>query len=96
MADNWEHPEFTVAKNEVKEVGDRQLQHFQSPDHENSGIPEELILAHEVTADEHDDVQIEFRIMNNKTLRKIILFLASIFPEPILFHCFKSKRSAIA
>lgn len=54
VAKGWLHPEFAVAANESKEVGDRQLLQYQSPDFKTSGIPEGVILAHEVTADEHE------------------------------------------
>lgn len=56
VAQGWLHPEFAVAANESKEVGDRQLLQYQSPDFKTSDIPEDVILAHEVTADEHEGV----------------------------------------
>jgi hypothetical protein len=56
IAQNWEDPEFAVGENEVKEVGDRQLLAYEAPDYETSVIPEEVIMAHEVTADEHEGV----------------------------------------
>ncbi|MEM9151047.1 MAG: hypothetical protein AAGB19_11405, partial [Cyanobacteria bacterium P01_F01_bin.3] len=54
VAKGWLHPEFAVAANKSKEVGDRQLLQYQSPDFKTSGIPEDVILAHELTADEHE------------------------------------------
>lgn len=56
VAQNWHDPEFAVGPNEFQEVGDRQLLHYESPDSETSGIPQELITAHEVTADEFEGV----------------------------------------
>jgi len=56
IADGWEHPEFAVGPNEHPEVGDRQLHHYQSPDSDKSGIPQELISAHEITADEYQGI----------------------------------------
>jgi GMP synthase-like glutamine amidotransferase len=56
VAKNWDDPEFAVALNEIKEIGDRRLSHYQSPDSDTSGIPQELINAHEVTADEFEGV----------------------------------------
>lgn len=56
VANNWHEPEFAVGPNEFKEVGDSQLLHYQSPDSETSNIPQELITAHEVTADEFEGV----------------------------------------
>jgi hypothetical protein len=56
VIEGWEHPEFAVGANESQEVGDRQLHHYRSPDSLESGIPQELINAHEVTADEYAGV----------------------------------------
>ncbi len=56
IAAGWNHPEFAVGPNETKEVGNRQLIPYQSPDLEDSDIPEDLILAHEVAADAHEGV----------------------------------------
>lgn len=56
IADTWHHPEFAVGPNEHKEVGHRQLLHYQSPDYLTSAIPQALITAHEVTADEFEGV----------------------------------------
>lgn len=56
VAKNWNDPEFAVALNEVKEVGDRHLLHYEAPDSDASGIPQEVINAHEVTADEFEGV----------------------------------------
>ncbi len=84
VADNWEHPEFAVGENETKEVGDRQLQHYQSPDRENSGIPEELILAHEVTADEHEGV-IDTSIEYEKEVNIAMFHSDEVNEEGILF-----------
>jgi hypothetical protein len=56
VADGWNHPEFAVAENEFKEFGNRRLQHYCSPDHESASIPEALVIAHEVTADQHEGV----------------------------------------
>ncbi len=84
VADNWEHPEFTVARNEVKEVGDRQLQHYESPDHENSCVPEELIIAHEVTADEHEGV-IDTSIEYENELNIAMFHSDEVNEEAVLF-----------
>ena len=84
VADNWDDPEFTVAQNEIKEVGDRKLQHYESPDHENSGIPEELIVAHEVTADEHEGV-IDTSIEYEKEVNIAMFHSDEVNEEAILF-----------
>ncbi len=56
LANNWADQEFAVGKNEVQEVGDRQLLAYEYPDYETSGIPEEVIMTHEVTADEYEGI----------------------------------------
>lgn len=84
VADNWEHPQFTVASNEVKEVGDRQLLHYESPDHETSGIPEEVIMAHEVTADEHEGI-IDTSIEYEKELNIAMFHSDEVNEEAVLF-----------
>ncbi|NEP13373.1 MAG: hypothetical protein F6K14_24830 [Symploca sp. SIO2C1] len=84
VADNWEHPEFVVAENETKEVGDRQLQHYQSPDPLTSGIPEELIMAHEVTADEHEGV-IDTSIEYEQELNIAMFHSDEVNEEAMLF-----------
>ena len=83
-ASDWTHPEFAVAKNEAQEVGDRQLQHYQSPDHETSGIPEDLIVAHEVTADEHEGV-IDTSIAYEHELNIAMFHSDEVNEEAILF-----------
>lgn len=54
VATGWDHPYFAVGPNEFPEVGDRTLQHYQSPDSNTSGVPQELISAHEVSADDYE------------------------------------------
>lgn len=56
-AKGWDHPEFAVGPNESAERGHRRLRPYRShlvdgPSH----IPQELISAHDVTADEFDGV----------------------------------------
>lgn len=56
VAEGWDHPEFAVGRNEWKEVGDRTLLHYESPENEDCHIPLELLTAHDVTADEFEGV----------------------------------------
>ncbi|MEP7322248.1 MAG: hypothetical protein ABI761_10025 [Saprospiraceae bacterium] len=56
VAQHWHDPEFAVGPNELKEVGDSQLLRYTIPDYEIENIPPELIVAHEVTADEFEGV----------------------------------------
>lgn len=83
-ASDWSHPEFTVAKNEAQEIGNRQLLPYQSPDHETAGIPEELIVAHEVTADEHEGV-IDTSIAYEHELNISMFHSDEVNEEAILF-----------
>jgi len=55
-ATGWDDDHFAVTRNEMKEVGDRVLLPYQSPDGEANGIPWEIIHAHDVTADTHEGV----------------------------------------
>ncbi|NEQ85842.1 MAG: hypothetical protein F6K26_38830 [Moorea sp. SIO2I5] len=84
VADNWEHPEFAVAHNEAKEIGDRQLRQYESPDHETSGVPEALIVAHEITADEHEGV-IDTSIAYEHELNIAMFHSDEVNEEAILF-----------
>ncbi|WP_017652319.1 hypothetical protein [Fortiea contorta] len=56
VATGWNDDHFAVTRNESKEVGDRILLLYESPDAEASGIPWEIIHAHDVTADTHEGV----------------------------------------
>ena len=84
IADGWEHPEFAVGPNEHKEVGDRQLHHYQSPDSETSGIPQDLITAHEITADEYQGV-IDTTIEYEHELNIAMFHSDEVNEEAILF-----------
>lgn len=56
VAKGWNDEHFAVTLNESKEVGDRVLLPYQSPDGQVLGIPWELIHAHDVTSDTHEGV----------------------------------------
>jgi len=56
VAESWNDEHFAVTRNETKEVGDRVLLPYQSPDGDALGIPWEIIHAHNVTADAHKGV----------------------------------------
>lgn len=56
VAEGWNDEHFAVTRNESKEVGDRVLLPYQSPDGDELNIPWELIHAHAVTADTHEGV----------------------------------------
>ena len=84
VANSWTHPEFAVAANESKEIGNSRLQHYTSPDSEISGIPECVIAAHEVTADEHEGV-IDTSIEYEHELNIAMFHSDEVNEEAILF-----------
>ena len=84
IAGDWTHIEFSVAENEHKEVGDRQLLAYESPDRETSDIPEALIAAHEVTADEHEGV-IDTSIKYEHELNIAMFHSDEVNEEAVLF-----------
>lgn len=84
IAVGWNHPEFAVGPNETKEVGNRQLIPYQSPDLEDSDIPEDLILAHEVAADAHEGV-IDTSIQYEHELNISMFHSDEVNEEAILF-----------
>ncbi|EDX83020.1 hypothetical protein S7335_198 [Synechococcus sp. PCC 7335] len=83
VANGWADTEFAVAENESKEVGDRQLLSYGSPELA-SGIPEELIAAHEITADEHEGV-IDTSIKYEHELNIAMFHSDEVNEEAILF-----------
>jgi hypothetical protein len=84
IAEGWDHPEFAVGPNEHKEVGERRLHHYQSPDGEASGILQELISAHEITADEYEGV-IDTAIEYERELNIAMFHSDEVNEEAILF-----------
>jgi hypothetical protein len=84
IAVGWEHPEFAVGPNEHQEVGDRRLHHYQSPDAEAFDIPQELITAHEITADQYEGV-IDTAIENEREVNIAMFHSDEVNQEAILF-----------
>ena len=84
IAEGWDHPEFAVEPNEHKEVGDRQLHHYQSPDWEAFGIPQDLITAHEITADQYEGV-IDTAIKYERAVNITMFHSDEVNEEAILF-----------
>jgi hypothetical protein len=84
IAKNWDDPEFAVGPNEKKEVGYRQLWHYESPDSDTSDIPEDLIIAHEVSADEFEGV-IDTSIEYEHELNISMFHSDEVNEEAILF-----------
>jgi len=84
IAEGWDHPEFAVGPNESKEVGDRRLHHYQSPDQDASWIPPALIQAHELTADEYVGV-IDTAIQYEREINISMFHSDEVNEEAILF-----------
>ncbi|BAY78783.1 hypothetical protein NIES25_52610 [Nostoc linckia NIES-25] len=84
IAEGWDHPEFAVGPNEHKEVGERRLHHYKSPDGEALGIPQELISAHEITADEYEGV-IDTAIEYEREVNIAMFHSDEVNEEAILF-----------
>jgi hypothetical protein len=84
VADGWDHPEFAVGPNEAKEVGDRRLHHYQSPDAEALGIPQTVITAHEITADEYEGI-IDTTIQYEREVNIAMFHSDEVNEEAILF-----------
>jgi hypothetical protein len=84
VAVGWDHPEFAVGPNEHPEVGDRRLHHYKSPDGEKLGIPQELIDAHEITADQYEGV-IDTAIEYEREVNIAMFHSDEVNEEAILF-----------
>jgi len=84
VAGGWNHKEFAVAENEFKEFGHRKLQHYRSPDPETSGLPDDLVTAHAVTADQHEGV-IDTTISYEHDLNIAMFHSDEVNEEAILF-----------
>ncbi|MGF1938898.1 MAG: hypothetical protein RM347_031850 [Nostoc sp. ChiQUE02] len=84
IAEGWDHPEFAVGPNEHKEVGERRLHHYQSPDGDALDIPQELISTHEITADEYEGV-IDTAIEYEREVNIAMFHSDEVNEEAILF-----------
>ncbi|MEM6751939.1 MAG: hypothetical protein AAF630_02960 [Cyanobacteria bacterium P01_C01_bin.38] len=56
VAQGWDDANFAVVLNEDKEIGDRHLLPYRTPNAKNSIIPIELLEAHKIMAYEHEGV----------------------------------------
>lgn len=96
VADGWNHEHFAVTRNESKEVGDRVLFPYQSPQGEVGGIPWELIHAHDVTSDAHEGV-IDTTIQYEREVSISMFHSDEVNEEAILFAnwAYRSIHDAI-
>lgn len=96
VADGWSDRHFAVTRNELKEVGDRVLLPYQSPDVKVTGIPWELIHAHDVTSDAHEGV-IDTTIQYEREVSISMFHSDEVNEEAILFAnwAYRSIHDAI-
>ncbi|WP_445240363.1 hypothetical protein [Microcoleus vaginatus] len=96
VANGWNDEHFAVTRNEFKEVGDRVLLPYQSPDGDTLGIPWEIIHAHDVTADSHEGV-IDTTIQYEARVSISMFHSDEVNEEAILFAnwAFRSIHDAI-
>jgi len=96
VADGWNDRHFAVTRNELKEVGDRVLLPYQSPDVKVTGIPWELIHAHDVTSDAHEGV-IDTTIQYEREVSISMFHSDEVNEEAILFAnwAYRSIHDAI-
>ncbi|RCJ23063.1 hypothetical protein A6S26_00405 [Nostoc sp. ATCC 43529] len=96
VADSWNDEHFAVTRNESKEVGERVLLPYQSPDAKAVGIPWELIHAHDVTSDAHEGV-IDTTIQYEREISISMFHSDEVNEEAILFAnwAYRSIHDAI-
>ncbi|MBW4429244.1 MAG: DUF5321 domain-containing protein [Nostoc desertorum CM1-VF14] len=96
VANGWHDEHFAVTHNESKEVGDRVLLPYQSPDGKIVGIPWELIHAHDVTSDAHEGV-IDTTIQYEREVSISMFHSDEVNEEVILFAnwAYRSIHDAI-
>jgi hypothetical protein len=96
VANGWNDEHFAVTRNESKEVGDRVLLPYQSPDGKIVGIPWELIHAHDVTSDAHEGV-IDTTIQYEREVSISMFHSDEVNEEAILFAnwAYRSIHDAI-
>ncbi len=96
VATGWNDDHFAVTRNESKEVGDRILLPYQSPDGDALGIPWEIIHAHDVTADTHEGV-IDTTIQYERQVSISMFHSDEVNEEAILFAnwAYRSIHDAI-
>ncbi|KYC35362.1 hypothetical protein WA1_09075 [Scytonema hofmannii PCC 7110] len=96
VAFGWNDAHFAVTLNETKEVGDRVLLPYQSPDGDALGFPWELIHAHDVTADSHEGV-IDTTIQYEREVSISMFHSDEVNEEAILFAnwAYRSIHDAI-
>ena len=95
IATGWDDPRFAVARNEEFEIGTRRLMpHFLHGD--RSHLPEELVLAHGLVADELDGV-IDLVMTLEREVRVEMFHGDEVNEEAILFAnwAYKSLHDAI-
>ncbi|MBD2774099.1 hypothetical protein [Iningainema tapete] len=96
VAQGWNDTHFAVTRNESKEVGNRILLPYQTPDGDALDIPWEIIHAHDVTADAHEGV-IDTTIQYEHSVSISMFHSDEVNEEAILFAnwAYRSIHDAI-
>ena len=84
IADNWNHPQFTVGMNEIPEVGHCELIHYDHTKQHPSPHFNELLLTHAVSSENYDGI-IEHSISYEKNLNIVMFHTDEVNEEAILF-----------
>ena len=84
VAEGWNDDHFAVTRNELKEVGDRILLPYQTPDGDALDIPWEILHAHDVTSDAHEGV-IDTTIQYERQISISMFHSDEVNEEAVLF-----------
>lgn len=84
VAKGWNDANFAVVLNEEKEIGDRHLLPYETPNPAESKIPIELLKAHDVMADEFEGV-IDTTILYESNIAISMFHSEEVNEEAVLF-----------
>lgn len=85
VAQGWDDANFAVVLNEDKEIGDRQLLPYKTPNAKNSLIPIELLEAHKIMAYEHEGVIDRMILEHGRDVAISMFHYDEVNEEAILF-----------
>lgn len=85
VAHGWNDAKFAVVRNEHKEVGDCQLLPYKTPSVKDSQIPNELLEAHQVMADEYEGVIDNMIVEHGRDITISMFHSDEVNEEAILF-----------
>ncbi|MBV6622045.1 MAG: hypothetical protein KI793_03675 [Rivularia sp. (in: Bacteria)] len=85
VAQGWDDANFAVVLNEDKEIGDRHLLPYKTPNAKNSIIPIELLEAHKIMAYEHEGVIDKMILEHGRDVAISMFHYDEVNEEAILF-----------